>query len=415
MKRLLPYLLVTLLAAAIILLYISGKAARKRTFDDRVTLKRQDKIPYATQVAFQLLPAQFPAARIQVTRKEPGFWDSVSVYDDRQAFICITDRFGADESEMKKLIEFARNGNDVFVSARYISSSADSYLGCGSNAPEYYRNYGLEDMDGDVRLTLNTPPFRDTVHYQYPGKTFSSYFTQVDERTTQVLGYDESGRPDFIRLQTGKGNFYVHLEPLAFSNYFLLHEKNIGYFEKVLSLLNPEARTIVWDEYYLNKKSTYNQSQGQKGWMTVLMNMKNAEGEKPFRAAFWLLILLLVIYVLMEMRRRQRYIPVVRKPRNDSLDFVKTIGRLYYDRSDHRNLCRKMSAYFLEFVRSNYKLPTGLLNEDFIRLLHFKSGVEEKEIAELVSFIRQLDDGHSINERQLAFFHNRLESFYKKA
>ena len=415
MKRILPYLLVTVLAAAIILLYITGKAARKRNFDDRVTLKRQDKIPYATYVAFQQLPYQFPDARIQVTRKEPGYWDSVSVYDDRQAFICITDRFGADESVMKKLIDFARYGNDVFISARYISSKADEFLRCGSNAPEYYRQYPGDEEDGKVRLTLNTPPFSDTVHYQYPGKTFSSYFTQVDERSTQVLGFDESGRPDFIRLQTGKGNFYVHLEPLAFSNYFLLHEKNIGYYEKVFSLISPDVKSIIWDEYYLNKKMSYDQSQQQKGWMTVLMNMKNAEGEKPFRAAFWLLILLLIVYVLMEMRRRQRYIPVVRKPRNDSLDFVKTIGRLYYDRSDHKNLCRKMSAYFLEFVRSNYKLPTGILNDDFIRLLHFKSGVEEKEIAEIVSFIRQLDEGDTIHERQLAFFHNRLESFYKKA
>lgn len=57
--------------------------------------------------------------------------------------------------------------------------------------------------------------------------------------------------------------------------------------------------------------------------MTVLMNMKNEEGEQPFRAAFWLFILLLVLYVLMEMRRRQRYIPVVRKPSNDSLILLK--------------------------------------------------------------------------------------------
>lgn len=74
-----------------------------------------------------------------------------------------------------------------------------------------------------------------------------------------------------------------------------------------------------------------------------------------------------------------------------------------------------MSAYFLEFVRSNYKLPTSILNEDFIRLLHFKSGVAETEINEIVHFINQLDQGASINERQLAAFHKRLESFYQKA
>ena len=71
------------------------------------------------------------------------------------------------------------------------------------------------------------------------------------------------------------------------------------------------------------------------------------------------------------MRRKQRYIPVVAKPKNDSLDFVKTIGRLYYDKGDHKNLSRKMGAFFLEHVRSRYKLPTGTLNEEFINNSYF--------------------------------------------
>jgi dsDNA-specific endonuclease/ATPase MutS2 len=74
-----------------------------------------------------------------------------------------------------------------------------------------------------------------------------------------------------------------------------------------------------------------------------------------------------------------------------------------------------MSAYFLEFVRSSYKLPTGLLNEDFIRMLHYKSGVPEKEVADIVTFIKYLEQGESVNEKQLASFHKRLESFYQKA
>lgn len=414
-KRFIPHILVSVLAIAIILLYVSGKNAQKKVFDDRITLKRQDKIPYATYVAFEQLPHLFPEASVRVSRKEPGFWDSVSLYNDRQAFICITDRFGADDTEMGKLLDFVRTGNDVFISARYISATAEVYLRCGNNASGFYTDYGMEREEQKTTFNLNTPPFTDTLHFHYPGKTFYSYFTHVDKNTTQVLGTDENGHPNFIRLKAGHGNFYLHLDPLAFSNYFLLHEKNIGYYEKALSLISPEVKSIVWDEYYINKNYSEGEQPKQKGWMTVLMNMKNVEGEKPFRAAFWLFILLLVLYVLMEMRRRQRYIPVVRKPSNDSLDFVKTIGRLYYDRSDHRNLCRKMSAYFLEFVRSNYKLPTSILNEDFIRLLHFKSGVAEKEITEIVHFINQLDEGASINERQLAAFHKRLESFYQKA
>ena len=74
-----------------------------------------------------------------------------------------------------------------------------------------------------------------------------------------------------------------------------------------------------------------------------------------------------------------------------------------------------MSAYFLEHVRSRYKLPTSELNEEFEKNLHAKTGVEQQEINGIVSFIRQLDTLHSVSDKQLAWFHKQLESFYKKA
>jgi hypothetical protein len=76
------------------------------------------------------------------------------------------------------------------------------------------------------------------------------------------------------------------------------------------------------------------------------MNVQNANGDKSFGAAFVVLAAILLLYVLLNMRRKQRYIPIVKKPSNDSLDFVKTIGRLYFDKADHKNLCRKMASFF---------------------------------------------------------------------
>jgi hypothetical protein len=114
------------------------------------------------------------------------------------------------------------------------------------------------------------------------------------------------------------------------------------------------------------------------------------------------------------MRRKQRYIPVITKPKNDSLDFVKTIGRLYYDKGDHKNLCRKMSAYFLEHVRNRYKLATTELNEDFIKNLQFKTGADESEIRSIVFFIREMENAATVSDHQLQYFHKQLEIFYSK-
>jgi len=89
------------------------------------------------------------------------------------------------------------------------------------------------------------------------------------------------------------------------------------------------------------------------------------------------------------------------------------MGRLYYGRRDHQNLARKMGMYFLEHVRSTYKLPTNTLDESFIESLQYKSGYSRGELNAIVSFIQHLRADGSVNEDQLILFHNQVESFYQ--
>lgn len=408
MNKFLPYILGSLLLVAVVILFATGNNNKKRKLDERITLRRQDKIPYGTYVAYKSLKHIFPAASIYTNKYEPGYWDSLSIHDSKQAFIVVCDRFSPDEQEMKRMITFTENGNDVFICARFISAAADKILGCNSSALDF-SFIRVEDFQKNMHLSLSAPPFEKKTSYSYPGRTLSSYFSTIDSSTTDVLGNDEEGRPDFIRLHAGRGNFYVHTEPLAFSNYFILHKNNIDYYEKVLSVIRPDVTKVVWDEYYLNKRSSRNDSGKKKSWLAVLFRYP------ALKAALLTAIFTLLLYMLLGMRRKQRYIPVITKPRNDSLDFVKTIGRLYYDKGDHKNLCRKMAAYFLEHVRNKYKLPTGSLDDEFLKNLQYKSGAEESEIRGIVSFIKYLDEAAVINNNQLTDFHKQLESFYKKA
>jgi hypothetical protein len=102
------------------------------------------------------------------------------------------------------------------------------------------------------------------------------------------------------------------------------------------------------------------------------------------------------------------------RPRNDSMDFVKTIGRLYFEKGDHHNLARKMSSYFLEYVSNKYKLQTGNLDDEFVKKLQFKTSIPETELQEIISFIRTIND-NAIGNKQLAHFYKQLEAFYLKA
>lgn len=397
-----------ILAAALLLIF-TGDRERSRELDERLSFRKKDKIPYGTYVAYESLKSFFPQASVSTNRNSPGNWDSLSNYDNGQALVVVSPIFFADEFEMKKIIRFAENGNDVFISAAFVSEEVKSILNCGISFMDIYSIFSGQGGEEDtLEVTLANPPFKRSYNYMYPGKKLDCHFFKLDSSITTVLGNSAEGNANFIHLKAGDGNLYFHLAPMAFTNYFLLRGRNMGYYEDMLSVISPQTKTIVWDEYFITKKHTYDNKPEGKGWLSALFSYPS------FKWALLTALFTLLLFVLLEMRRRQRYIPAVARPRNDSLDFVKTIGRLYYDKGDHKNLCRKMSAYFLEHVRNRYKLATGEMSEDFIKNLQFKTGIDEHELRSIVFFIKELDTAPAISEHQLAYFHKQLESFYSK-
>jgi hypothetical protein len=420
LKKYLPYLFVILFITGMVFLFVSGKNNKDKKLNERITMRRQDKIPYGHHLAYRFLPYLFPNASITSSREEPGFWDSLSTYDGGQAYIVMADYFSASKEEMKRLLKFVSHGNEVFISARSVSESVSDMLNCSVydfSVPDFGQDEDgrLVAKDDSLRVKLRTPYFDNDSLFEYPGRRFSAGFTKVDNSIAEEIGEDEKRNTNFIHLKSGKGNFYLHLAPLAFSNYFLLYKNNIQYYEMALSVIDESVTKVVWDEYYMSKgegsrgSNSRSSSNKNKSWLSVLFSYPS------LRAALLVALLSLLLYVLLEMRRKQRYIPVITKPRNDSLEFVKTIGRLYHDKADHRNLARKMASYFLEHIRSGYKISTGNMDEDFIKAVQYKTGVPDYEIRGIVSFIKYLDETPAISELQLTEFYKQLEIFYQKA
>jgi hypothetical protein len=225
-----------------------------------------------------------------------------------------------------------------------------------------------------------------------------------------VLSVDEQGDPNFIRLQTGRGNIYLHLAPLAFSNYFILHKDNYHYYEQALSVVSNDVEHIIWDEYYLNKK-WFNHGEEDKdgeGWLGELFKYPG------LKAGLLTIGAACVLFMIVEGRRRQSIIPRIEPVKNESLDFIKTIGWLYYEQGDHKNLAKKMAQYFTDHIRNRYQLRTNSLDENFIQLLHQKADYPEASVRQLVAFINFLDEAPAISENQLVSFHKQLENFYKQ-
>ena len=125
-----------------------------------------------------------------------------------------------------------------------------------------------------------------------------------------------------------------------------------------------------------------------------------------------MLSLFLVIY-LFDSKRRQRLVPLIVAPRNTSLDFVRTIGQLYFQRRDNHNLATKMAAHFQEQIRTRYHLSMPLEEEGFVDRLAHRTGYPKPELESLVDYVRRLPSMADVPDVQLLEFHHQLEAFYK--
>jgi len=126
-----------------------------------------------------------------------------------------------------------------------------------------------------------------------------------------------------------------------------------------------------------------------------------------FYLAFWMLVVLLFLYFFTEVKRRQRLIPEYSKPANDSLEFVTTIGKLYYERGDHKNLAEKLTLFFLDYVRNKYKLSTNELNATFVQQLSLKTGISTDELTKLIDTLVTIKLSDRISEQQLLQYHQQ--------
>jgi hypothetical protein len=379
-------------------------AACSKQVNKRVTLWRNDKIPYGTHYAYQNLHHIFENAYIETSDESP-----VTFYEDGDtaaAYIVVANSVIPDDNEMSSLINYAMSGNHVFISALRISETLlDSFDLKSTSLPAY-----LLRNDSMV-ISLADPYVYDSINFSYPGYDLGNYFTGMDSSVTQVLGKDAEGNANFVKLRYQNGGaIYFHLAPAAFTNFFLLHKENAKYYNLALSSIPNSVEFVRWDDYFRhhsNGRDNADQSAFSK-LGTFLSN-------EVLRWAFWLTLLLFALVYLVESKRKQRVIPSIKKLNNSSLDFVKTVGRLYYQRKDNKNLAQKISAHFLGHIRNTYNLSTSQLDERFEEKLAYKSGQPLLEVKEVVGQVRELDLMYEMSDEELLAFNNKIDKFINKA
>ena len=390
------YLLILL---ATIMAYVLFEYYRPKPLDWTSTYQNDDKIPFGTQALYELLPGimQQSAANVKMVRLPAYNFLTETKPTGRSNYVFICQEFKADGNDLKQLLGYVRRGNNVLVSAYDLPDTLGRTLGFKANVKDPTK------ADSTLRQNFVNGPLKKSGGYNFFHDDGRNFLVIKEPRNITVLGRNVRNEPVFIKIRYGKGQFLVHNLPLAFTNYYVLDPKTSDYTAKVLSYL--PALPTYWDEY--QKQGRFDKEQQsifRYVWSQPALNW-----------AYYLVVFGLVFYAIFAGKRTQRVIPVIEAPQNTSVDFVKTVGRLYFQQGDHDNVARKKIQYFLADLRERYGLNTNNLDREFAEVLANKSGISRDDADDLVRLLRNAQKSISLSEYDLLTLNAAIEKFNQTA
>lgn len=388
--------------------------------------EEKDLNPYGSHVSYELLSNFYPDESFEVLDKklEEGLpLDSTKQHN----YVFIGPNLLLDSVDIEQLLQFVDKGNTAFIISKAVPYDLMFHVYFQECNYIPWDDYAVH-WDTAINTNLLHPDLADESGFKnkyvrnYKTSSYrwkyidTSYFCNEDYGFVK-LGTMNDSLANFAMMKHGKGEFYFHTTPLAFSNITLLKRNNLPYFYKVFSHL--KKGTILWDANNRTIES-FNRRRNQISGSDPNRTL-NSEGplkyilsQESFAWAWYLSLFTGLLYLIFRAKRRQAIIPVTAANTNSSLEFISTIGRLYFLQNDHKKLCLQKMKLFLSFVRDRYSIPTKLINDLFITKLSKKSEITEELIHKIFKYHNNIKSSSFVSEQTMVEFHVLMDQFYKK-
>lgn len=373
-------------------IYVSVQLLSPKRHDWSITLSHVDKDPYGTYVLSELLPNLFDS----IGHSNKTLYELLNKQKNDAAMLILATSITMGKEDTDKLLEYASRGNTVFLSAHYFNGHLADTLNLSTIDFLFDGNNSISQSDS-VSLHFSNSAFDTLALYQYKRDNAHNYFNAYDTLKTAVIGKNDMDEPITIKISIGKGALILNSTPLAFTNINVLAHENAQFVSQTLSYLNQQK--LIWTEFY------------HLGRMEASTPLRFILTQESLSWAYYIIIGSILLLILFESKRKQRVIPIIPALQNTSLEFVSTIGNLYYQRGDHKNIAEKKIAFFYETLRSRYNLETGGLTDQ----LHIakKTGNDEASTSALFNLINEIFSKPSITSDELIKLNKRIEAFLK--
>lgn len=390
MKRDWKYILYLSLAFG---LFAAVKLLSPKQHNWMITYAHDDHNPFGGYALNELLPSIF---------KSDGIYHSYeTMYEIKDSLkrdgniLILCNQFSAGKEDTDALLKHIGNGGTALIAAgNFWGHFADTLK---LSTQDYMFSDGqIQFPKGDsASIHFVNPTFDTTRLFNFRRDNIHNYFHRFDTTRTSVIAVNEDGKPVALRVKWGKGNLILNSTPLAFTNIYLLSDPNHEFLSSLLSYMPND--NLEWTEYY------------QLGRMESASPMRFVLTNDPLRWAYYLALFSLLMFMVFEMKRRQRIIPILKPLANTTLEFVSTIGNLYYQNGEHKNIAEKKINFFLEHIRARFWISTTKMDEEFIRVLNRKSGIPESEIRALLTTMAIIHSKPEITAQELVDLNRTIE------
>lgn len=432
-----------ILGGVITMLFIF-ESSRPRPINWQKSFTSGDKIPFGAFVLYDQLDDIFKGQDIKTIDKVPVDFLLENDTITNSNYIFINDYLSFDSVETDYLMEYVSRGNKVFIATNGAYGLLADTLGLESNSSSFHRyssrdtirtrlvNKNLKDRSYvydkgadykylEVYDTLNTIVLGEILAFE-PSKGFIADY--LEENLNDVIDEEvketddelnkievpeltneekrltrETPQVNFVEVKVGNGAFYYNLNPIAFTNYYMLKDGKHQYAVESMAYMNDGP--VYFDDY------------GKSGRRVIESPMRFILSQPALKWAYYIALLAIICYMVFASKRRQRIIPIVEPLENSTVEFTKTIGSLYYQTGDYSSIIDKKINYFLERLRSKYFVNTQKLDNTFIKRLAVKSGKSQNFTEDVILYINKLRAKSVHNEYELKQLNKRIEAFLK--
>lgn len=284
----------------------------------------------------------------------------------------------------KKLKDWVSEGNQLLISNKYFSKPITE---------EYkFETRTLTNPQGQNYFNAK---IRGLSKQEFPtGKYITQrYFIRLDSIQADTLGLvsemksSKESYPNFIKINEGKGQIYLHTHPESFGNFFFLRRSHYAYVEEILEQFETH-KNLYLDAYFKSGK--------QIATSPLQYMLKN----RALKWMFYSLIVSILLLLIFMAKRKQRAIPVVLPYPNKSVEFIRTISDVFQKKQTHAEFV----SMKIDQLHKKWFLDYGISknpSDEELQTIAQKKEIDINDIKNDLKQIKKISNKLEIEQRDL--------------